>query len=105
MTKLLLLRIGIMLMVLVSAACASNQKNAADLLRVGMDKAAALDKAGNPKRTYRTNSQDHWIYIHFRGNQEFSRTVTFEDSKIVKIGPAIPKTDWDREVESLKKGK
>ena len=83
-------------------ACASSGgSSVVDGLREGMDKDEVLRIAGDPKRTFRSNGQDHWIYVHYKSSEEFSRTVTFDEGKIVKIGRAVAKKNWDREMEKL----
>jgi outer membrane protein assembly factor BamE (lipoprotein component of BamABCDE complex) len=83
-------------------ACASSPYAGSEDLREGMDKDEVLNTAGNPKRTFRSNGQDHWIYVFFKGNEELSRQVSFEDGKVVKIGRAMAKQSWSKELESMK---
>ena len=94
-------RLILLLLITTLTACASSGGSVVDGLREGMDKDEALRTAGDPKRTFRSNGQDHWIYVHFKDNEEFSRIVTFEEGKIVKIGRASPKKNWDHEMEKL----
>lgn len=84
------------------SACASTRQSV-DGVRSGMDKDRVLQVAGNPKRTYRSNSQDHWIYVDFIKDEEFSRVVTFEDGKVIKVGRAQSKQSWSLELENMKK--
>lgn len=97
-------RIACIFTLLMLTACATPLAQKLERIRPGMDKAEVLEAAGDPKRTFRTNSQDHWIYVFFRGNREMLRTVIFEGGKVLKILPATPKVDWDREIEGSKKG-
>lgn len=85
--------------------CATGGEHVVDGIREGMDKDQVLRDAGNPRRTYRTSGQDHWIYTFFRGEQEFSRTVSFEDGKVVKIGRPVAKQNWDKEMENYEREK
>lgn len=99
MIRLFLLSI----LVLVFSACATKNPIHVDGIREGMDKAQALDVAGNPKRTFRTNGQDHWIYVFYKNDQELTRQIDFEDGKVVKIGRDAKKQNWDKEIEGLKR--
>lgn len=85
-------------------ACASmSVEKSLESVAAGMDKAQVLERAGNPKRTFRENSQDHWIYIFFRGDQEFNRIVVFDEGKVVRVTKARAKTDWNKELEGSAK--
>ena len=98
----MLLRFFSLLLIAALTACASSGgSSVVDSLRDGMDKDEVLRLAGDPKRTFRSNGQDHWIYVHYKSNEEFARTVTFEDGKIVKVGRGVAKKNWDREMEKL----
>ncbi len=94
-------RVGIFLFALLIVGCATSGTSVVDRLREGMDKDEVLREAGDPKRTYRSNGQDHWIYVHYKKSEEYTRTVSFEDGKIVKIGRAVAKQNWVREMEKL----
>ncbi|HMN67253.1 MAG TPA: outer membrane protein assembly factor BamE [Bdellovibrionales bacterium] len=85
------------------AGCATPNHAGLERLREGMDKDAVLETAGNPRRTFRTNGQDHWIYVYFEKNEEFSRQLSFEEGKLVKVGRPMAKQNWGKELESLKK--
>lgn len=67
-----------------------------------MDKAQVLETAGDPKRTYREHSEDHWIYVYFEGEKEFSREVVFEGGKVERVTKGRPKTNWDKELEGVR---
>lgn len=54
-------------------------------VRSGMDRDSVLDLAGNPRRTFRTDSRDHWIYTFFRNDKEFVRTVTFVNGRVTDV--------------------
>ena len=58
-----------------------------DLTKVkpGMDKDAVLALVGNPKRTFRAQSKDHWIYAYYRADRQFAQTVTFESGRVKDI--------------------
>ena len=59
--------------------------------RVGMDKSQILSLGGNPARTYREKSQDHWIYEYSKDDQRIVRHLVFQDGMLLSIGPAFPK--------------
>ena len=82
-----------------AAGCATVPSSDSDQVREGMDKAQVLEAAGNPKRTVRANGQDHWIYVFFVNGEEHSRQITFEDGKVVKVGRALGKHNWVKELE------
>ncbi len=82
------------------AACSSVPlQHSLDRVQTGMDKAAVLDSAGNPKRTYREHGQDHWIYVHFENDREMSREVIFEGGKVQRLTKPRAKANWDKEIE------
>jgi len=82
------------------AACSSVPvQHSLDRVQPGMDKAEVLDSAGNPKRTYREQGEDHWIYIYFDGNREMSREVIFESGKVERVTRPKAKANWDKEIE------
>ena len=81
--------------------CASNSiPSALDRLRPGMDKPAVLDRVGNPTRTYRENGQDHWQYVYFRNDREWTRDITFEDGKILKVSRGFAKDPSVKELQN-----
>jgi len=81
--------------------CASNggPSPSAAQVRVGMDKDSVLELAGSPKRTFRSNGQDHWVYVFFQGEEEMAQLITFADNRVLKIGSVIPKNNWMRDLE------
>lgn len=82
------------------AACSSLPlQQSLDRVQTGMDKAAVLDSAGNPKRTYREHGEDHWIYVYFEGDREMNRTVIFEGGKVQRVTKPRAKANWDKEIE------
>ncbi len=88
------------LIILLTTSCASpSLTSTLDKLDEGMDKDMVLNKAGNPKYTFRANGQDHWVYVFFQDNQEFSRQVDFLDGKVVKIGRPVAKQTWTKELD------
>jgi outer membrane protein assembly factor BamE (lipoprotein component of BamABCDE complex) len=93
-------RARLWLFVLILSACASSPKANLQKLRVGMDKDEVLQAAGDPKRTFRANSEDHWIYIYFEGDEEWRRQIDFRDGKVILVGRAIPKKNWQSELEA-----
>lgn len=84
---------------LLLAGCATNVPRALDAVRPGMDKDKVLESAGNPKRTFREASQDHWIYTYFQNDREWRRDITFEDGKVLRITRPLAKEDWVKELE------
>jgi outer membrane protein assembly factor BamE (lipoprotein component of BamABCDE complex) len=100
-------RLTLALLFLSLCACASmvSLPKSLDNVRAGMDKDQVLGTAGNPKRTFRSNSQDHWIYVFFKNHEEFSREITFEDGKVVRVTKALAKQDWGKELEGLSESK
>lgn len=88
------------LLLLIFSACASNPSRQFDEIQAGMDKDVVLDRAGNPKRTFRTNSQDHWIYVYFENGEEWHRQVDFAEGKVLKVSRPLAKKDWVRELEN-----
>lgn len=71
-----------------------------DKITIGMDKDQVLDEIGDPKRTFRSNSQDHWIYVYFEENNEWRRQVDFRDGKVFKVGRPVAKRNWESELEN-----
>lgn len=86
-------------------ACSSAPKHLVEDVKEGMDKDQVLDTAGNPARTFRTNGQDHWIYVFYQGSQEMARDVVFEENRVVSIGRPVGKENWTKTLESIKKDK
>lgn len=80
MRKLLCLA-GLMLL----TGCATTLPHALETLRVGMDKDEVLKIAGSPKRTYRQDSEDHWIYTYFKDHEAVLKDVTFRDGRVVRV--------------------
>ena len=81
--KILLLFLPLFLL-----GCATTLKDSLDYVSPGMDKADVLEISGNPWLTRRANSRDMWVYRYYEGDQEYHRQLTFEDGKIIAIGPA-----------------
>lgn len=65
-----------------------------------MDKDYILSKIGNPKRTFRSNGQDHWIYVYFKDDVEMSRQVDFVDGKVLKVGRALSRKSLEKALEN-----
>ncbi len=68
-------------------------------VRAGMDKGEVLLLLGNPKFTFRENSQDHWAYFYNSGNQELRRDVVFENSKVIRVTKPVTKEKWQKDIE------
>ena len=81
-------------------ACASNLPRELEQVRTGMDKDEVLQSAGDPKHTFRLNSQDYWTYVFFRNDQEWRRDVIFESGKVVRISQPSAKQNWLRDLEN-----
>lgn len=94
MRLLLLLAVASLL-----TACASPPLSP-DGVKPGMDKDQVLESAGNPKRTYRTNGQDFWVYVYYQGQEEIQKHVAFEDGRVVGIIRPTSKQALTRELES-----
>ncbi len=94
-------RFSTALLVIFLSACASASLTTSHV-REGMDKDQVLELAGSPKRTYRTNSQDHWIYVSFKNNDEYTQDLTFEEGKLVRVGRPMNKLNWDKELEKMR---
>ena len=82
-------------------ACASRSPRA-DLDRVGegMDKARVLEIAGNPKRTFHQQGQDHWIYVFFEGDRELAQQVDFRDGVVIKVNAATARANFAGRLEN-----
>ena len=79
--------------------CTTPMPRTLEHVTLGMDKDRVLENAGNPKRTFRENSQDHWIYIYFVDDKEWKREVVFEGGKAVRITDPLAKENWVKELE------
>ena len=88
---------------LLLSGCAGSLPRAIEQIRTGMDKDQVLETAGNPQRTFRETSQDHWIYVYFNGEQQVLRDVTFEDGKVAQISrPIVGQEPWVKDLEKSK---
>jgi outer membrane protein assembly factor BamE (lipoprotein component of BamABCDE complex) len=81
-------------------SCASSPHESLQKVRVGMDKNAVLDIAGNPTRTERQDGQDIWYYAFYRESQEWLRAITFAGGKVVNVGKSHPKSSWTKDLEN-----
>lgn len=79
--------------------CASKPLNF-DGIQSGMDKDQVLQTLGNPKRTYRMNSVDHWVYVDFENGREKQRHIAFEDGVVVKMFRPTPQHTLTEELEA-----
>lgn len=94
-----------LLLLFTLVGCSTLPVNSAlDRVQTGMDKAAVLDAAGNPKRTYRDRGEDHWIYVFFDKDRELSREVIFDAGKVTRVTRARAKADWNKEIEDASSG-
>lgn len=95
----MLLRLMIITFMLSLISCASTVPKALDRLQVGMDKDDVLRLAGNPKRTFRSQGQDHWIYTYYIDDQEWRRDVVFESQRVIRVTRATPTAKEKRGLE------
>lgn len=79
-------------------ACSSLPENLQQV-RAGMDKDQVLQIAGNPKFTFRENSQDHWAYLYFSNNQEWRRDIVFENGKVIRVTKPVTKEKWQKALD------
>lgn len=56
-----------------------------DRIKPGMDKDEVLSRLGNPKRTFRENGVDNWIYLYYQDDQEYRRDVVFANGKVIRV--------------------
>lgn len=94
------MRLTPVLISLVLAACVSAPSRELEKVVPGMDKDEVLETAGNPKRTFRANGQDHWVYVFYRGEQEYLQQIDFVDGKVLKVMAARPKLGLTRDLEN-----
>ena len=65
--------------------CATPVHSAFKELKVGDDKATALELLGSPKHSLRRDGKDFWVYRYYRDGSEYKRTITFASSRIFDI--------------------
>lgn len=80
------------------ASCTSIQQDLQQV-RAGMEKGQVLQIVGNPKFTFRENSQDHWAYFYESGGQEWRRDIVFENGKVIRVTRPAAKDKWQKELE------
>lgn len=68
-------------------------------VRAGMDKGEVLQLVGNPKFTFRENSQDHWAYFYESNGQELRRDIVFENGKVIRVTKPTTKEQWQKSLE------
>ena len=83
-------------------ACATSPNKALNRLQVGMDKDDVLGAVGNPKRTFRSDDQDHWLFVYFEEGKEMRRQLDFKSGRLIVIGPALPKESWTEDLENTR---
>ncbi len=73
-----------------------------DRIKPGMDKDEVLSRLGNPKRTFREDGLDNWIYMYFQDDQEYRRDVVFENGKVIRVtrGTLARKSSFYLELEN-----
>jgi hypothetical protein len=59
-----------------------------DRVKPGMDKDEVLGLVDNPKHSFHKDGRDHWIFDYYQDDHEMLRDVTFENGRVVEVGPA-----------------
>lgn len=90
--------LSVVILLLISG-CSTPMSKGLDSVQVGMNRAAVLEAAGNPKFTQRAQSQDTWVYAYFEGEQEYRRPVIFVDGKVTEIGTPRPHPDPEKDLK------
>ncbi len=80
--------------------CSSAPKQHLDKIIVGMDKGEVLEAAGNPRRTFREKSRDHWVYIFYINDSKALRVVVFEGGRVIQVNTPAAKDPWESDLES-----
>lgn len=95
------MRIKLWTLALVTALAAgcTTLQDSLKQVRAGMDKGEVLQILGNPKFTFRENSQDHWAYFYEQGGQEWRRDVVFENGRVIRVTKPLTKEKWQKELE------
>lgn len=81
------------------AGCSSLPKSL-NRVQEGMDKDSVLEIVGSPKRTYRSNGEDRWLYEYYQDGQKVARQVSFESGKVIKVSGPLNESQWPKELES-----
>lgn len=81
-------------------SCASQPAKEFDRLKTGMDKPEVLDAVGNPKRTFRKNDKDHWIYVYYRHDREIWQDVIFSQGLVTQVSAPSQSELTDKDLES-----
>lgn len=73
-------------LILFLPGCISNSFDA-DLkqVQIGDDKSRVLELLGNPRRTTRIKTVDHWIYTFPKNGIDQTEVVQFENGKVIKV--------------------
>lgn len=95
------MRLFLILTPFVLVACASGPQRELATIQPGMDKDQVLDKAGDPKRTFHTNGQDHWVYVYYENDHQFRQQVDFADGKVVRVGRPTDKARVPNSTDEL----
>jgi len=80
-------------------SCASPRHQEIHGVREGMDKDDVLEQAGDPRRTFRAEGKDHWIYVFQKDNKLMLQQIDFEQGKVVRVGQ--PKANSDTSDDDL----
>lgn len=84
---------------ILSTGC-SSIPGALEDLKPGEDKDTVLNSVGNPKRTFRENNQDHWVYVYYQDDKQWLRDVIFDDGKVTRVTKAAATREgWEKELE------
>jgi outer membrane protein assembly factor BamE (lipoprotein component of BamABCDE complex) len=93
-------KLGTLCAILTAVGCTSISQSLQQI-RAGMDKGEVLQIAGDPKFTFRENSQDHWAYFYETNGQEWRRDIVFENGKVIRVTkPTSGKNKTQREIEN-----
>lgn len=80
------MRLAIALVIAVLSGCSSlSVEEGLNRVKTGMDKGSVLELVGNPKRTFRMDSKDTWIYTFYKSEREYVRSVTFENGRVLNV--------------------
>ena len=109
MSRSHLANLFVILLLLLSTACATAVHKAFPQVKVGDDKASTVELLGNPKHTVRRDGKDFWVYRYYRDGIEFRRTLVFEAGKLESIGAeeriADPREELiEQQLESMPTG-
>jgi hypothetical protein len=80
------------------SACVTPAKKDFDKIQPGMYKFDVVDIMGVPDATYRRDGNDRWIFRYFENNQNMTKEVHFNESKVIYSGdPVKPEVSADEQ--------